>query len=195
MLRSRCVRVAVAIALGLWLAPKADAGTLTEQVRSNIDRVFSTLADPGLRCKPEARRRAIGDITRGLFAWYEMARRTLGRYWLGLPGAEREAFVAALATRVGASVVGLEHYAGEAIEYTGESVEGDEASVTTRARGVGGRAVTLEYRFVRVANRWLVYDVVLDNASMLGMYRAQFQRVMKTASYDRLLEMMLSSTN
>ena len=47
---------------------------------------------------------------------------------------------------------------------------------------------------MRVANRWLVYDVVLDNASMLGMYRAQFQRVMKTASYDRLLE-MLSSTN
>ncbi|MGH7354504.1 MAG: MlaC/ttg2D family ABC transporter substrate-binding protein [Candidatus Rokuibacteriota bacterium] len=184
----------MAIALVLWLAPKAHAGTLTEQIRGNLDRVFTTLADPGLRSKPEARRRAIGEITRGLFAWEEMARRALGRYWLVRTDAERDAFVTALATRVDTNVLGLEHFAADVIEYTGESVEGDEATVTTRARGVGGRPVTLEYRFVRVANRWLVYDVVLDNASMLGMYRAQFQRVMKTASYDRLLE-MLSATN
>jgi phospholipid transport system substrate-binding protein len=195
MLCSRYVRVAVvAIALVLWQSPKADAGTLTEQIRSNIDRVFTTLADPGLRGKPDARRRAIGEITKGLFAWDEMARRSLGRYWLGRTDAERDAFVAALATRVDTNVVGLEHYAGDAMEYTGESVEGDEATVTTRARGVGGRPVTLEYRLVHVGNRWLVYDVILDNASMLGMYRAQFQRVMKTASYERLVE-MLSSAN
>ena len=194
MLRSRYVRVAVAIALVLWQVPKADAGTLTEQIRNNIDRVFTTLADPGLRGKPTARRRAIGEITKGLFAWDEMARRALGRHWLGRTDAERDAFVAALATRVDANVLGLEYYAGDAMEYTGESVEGDEATVTTRARGVGGRPVTLEYRLVRVGGgRWLVYDVILDNASMLGMYRAQFQRVMKTASYERLVEMLSSS--
>ena len=193
MLRSRYVRVAVAIALVLWLAPQADAGTLTEQIRNNLDRVFTTLADPGLRGKPDARRRAIGEITKGLFAWDEMARQTLGRYWLGRTDAERDAFFAALATRVDANVVGLEHYAGDAVEYTGESVEGDEATVVTRARSVGGRSVTLEYRLVRVGNRWLVYDVILDNASMLGMYRAQFQRVMKTASYEKLLEMLSAS--
>ena len=191
MLRSRYVRVAVvASALVLWQGPKADAGTLTEQIRSNLDRVFTTLADPGLRAKPDARRRAIGEITKGLFAWDEMARRALGRYWLGRTDTERDAFVAALATRVDASVLGLEHYAGDAMEYTGESVEGDEATVTTRARGVGGRPVTLEYRLVRVGGRWLVYDVILDNASMLGMYRAQFQRVMKTASYEKLVEIL-----
>ncbi len=190
MLRSRYVRVAVAVALVLGQVPMADAGTLTEQIRSNIDRVFTTLADPGLRGRPEARRRAIGEITKGLFAWDEMARRALGRYWLGRTDAERDAFVAALATRVDTNVIGLEHYAGDAMEYTGESVEGDEASVTTRARGVGGRPVTLEYRLVRVGGRWLVYDVILDNASMLGMYRAQFQRVMKTASYEKLVEML-----
>ena len=137
MLRSRSVRVAVVIALVLWLTPRADAGTLTEQIRSNIDRVFTTLADPGLRGKPDARRRAVSDITQNLFAWDEMARRALGRYWLGRTDAERNAFVAALATRVGANVVGLEHYAGDAIEYTGETVDGDEAVVTTRTRGVG----------------------------------------------------------
>jgi len=190
MLRSRYVGVAVAVALVLWQVPTADAGTLTEQIRSNIDRVFTTLADPGLRGRPEARRRAIGEITKGLFAWDEMARRALGRYWLGRTDAERDAFVAALATRVDTNVIGLEHYAGDAMEYTGESVEGDEAIVTTRARGVGGRPVTLEYRLVRVGGRWLVYDVILDNASMLGMYRAQFQRVMKTASYAKLVEML-----
>lgn len=194
MLRSRYVRVAVAIALVLWQVPKADAGTLTEQIRNNLDRVFTTLADPGLRGKPEARRRAIGEITKSLFAWDEMARRALGRYWLSRTDAERDAFVAALAARVDANVLGLQHYAGDAMEYTGESVEGDEATVTTRARGVGGRPVTLEYRLVRVGGRWLVYDVILDNASMLGMYRAQFQRVMKTASYEKLVE-MLSGAN
>lgn len=195
MLRSRYMRVAaVAIALVLWQAPNTDAGTLTEQIRNNLDRVFTTLADPGLRGKPDARRRAIGEITKGLFAWDEMARRTLGRYWLGRTDAERDAFVAALATRVDASVAGLEHYAGDAVEYTGESVAGEEATVMTRARGVGGRPVTLEYRLVRVGSHWLVYDVVLDNASMLGMYRAQFQRVMRTASYEKLVE-MLSSAN
>lgn len=194
MLRIRSVQVAVVIALALWLAPKTEAGALTDQLRGTIDRVFAALADPGLRSKPDARRRAIGAITRTFFAWDEMARRALGRYWLGRSDAERDAFLSALATRVDASVVGLQNYAADGLEYVGESIDGDEASVTTRGHGVGGRPVTLEYRFVRVGGRWLVYDVVLDNASMLGMYRAQFQRVMKSASYEKLVE-MLSSAN
>lgn len=51
-----------------------------------------------------------------------------------------------------------------------------------------GRALSLDYRMRRRGERWLIDDVVLDGASMVGNYRAQFTHIMKTASYEQLIQ-------
>jgi phospholipid transport system substrate-binding protein len=37
-------------------------------------------------------------------------------------------------------------------------------------------------------DRWLMYDVLLENISLVGNYRAQFDQIVRTASFAELLK-------
>ena len=40
---------------------------------------------------------------------------------------------------------------------------------------------------VRRADRWLVYDVFVENIGLIANYRAQFDRIIRTSSYQELI--------
>jgi ABC-type transporter MlaC component len=41
-----------------------------------------------------------------------------------------------------------------------------------------------------VAEDWKVYDVVIDNVSLVNNYRSQFDRVIAQSSFEELIRMM-----
>ena len=173
---------ALVAALLLTAVPNgATAGPLTEQLQAAVGRVFKALEAPD-------RRAAVTRISRDLFDWTEMARRSLGRHWEALTDPEREEFTALLGRLVDARLVMLAGYTGAGIEYVDESVDGDQAVVRTKIATTQGRGMILDYLMARRDGRWLIYDVVADGSSMVGNYRAQFTHIMKTASYSRLVE-------
>jgi phospholipid transport system substrate-binding protein len=58
------------------------------------------------------------------------------------------------------------------------------ARITTRK----GTEVPVESRVLLKGNRWLIYDILIENLSLISNYRAQFDRVIRTASYDELVK-------
>jgi phospholipid transport system substrate-binding protein len=36
--------------------------------------------------------------------------------------------------------------------------------------------------------RWLIYDVVIENISLVANYRSQFDRIIRTSSYAELVK-------
>ena len=50
--------------------------------------------------------------------------------------------------------------------------------------------MALEYKLVRKSNRWVVYDVITDDLSLLENYRAEFNKVIAKESFDALLARM-----
>ena len=40
---------------------------------------------------------------------------------------------------------------------------------------------------VRRGDRWLIYDIAVENISLIANYRAQFDRIIRTASYQDLV--------
>ena len=181
---------AVLIVLVLVLPVSGHAGPITEQLTADIGRIFSTLADPGLPPGTDGRRQAVRRISAGLFDWAGMARHALGRHWDGRTEAERTEFERLLAGLVDAHIVALERYAGAGIEYVGESVDGERATVKTRVSAHRGRPLSLDYWMVRRERRWLIDDVVMENASLVRNYREQFDRIIKTSSYEKLIEQL-----
>jgi phospholipid transport system substrate-binding protein len=165
----------------LSVARPARAGEPTEQLKVDIARVLEALKHP-------ARREAVHAVSRNLFDWTEMARRSLGGQWQELTERGREEFAELLGRHVDGRLIALADYAGDAIAYTGETLEGDSALVETTIAMAHGRGLSLDYRMRRAAGRWLIYDVALDGRSMVASYRAQFARVIKTASYGALFE-------
>ena len=73
------------------------------------------------------------------------------------------------------------------IRYVGEIVEGDRAEVRARLLGKKNREVTVDARLVRRGERWFVWDVAIAGVSLIGNYRAQFDRIVRRSSYVELV--------
>ena len=74
-----------------------------------------------------------------------MARRSLGRHWLELSEAGREEFARLLGRHVDARLITLAGFTGDAIEYTGETMEDETAIVATTITMTSGRSMSLGY--------------------------------------------------
>ena len=191
ILRPLALLLALAFAPGL--AASASAGTPIEELRQRIDRVVGILDDGGLKADPAGRRAALRGVAGEIFDFTEITKRALGRHWLTASPADREELVQLLTALLERAYLGrVEQYSGERIAWLGESVDGDLATVRTHFVTKTGAAIPVDYRLARVGDRWLAYDVSIDGVSLVGNYRAQFNKIIQTSSTHALVERLRS---
>jgi phospholipid transport system substrate-binding protein len=174
---------------------QAAAAEPTVQLRAQIQRVLKLLDDPSMKqpARAKERRIAMRAIANDIFDFTETAKRALGRHWAGRTAAEREQFVQLFADLLERSYISkVEVYAGEAIEYTGEILDGDQATVSSRIVTRQGLHMPIQYRMQRKGDRWLVYDVVIEGVSLVANYRSQFNKIIQTSSFADLVKKLKS---
>ncbi len=181
--------VLAAFTQGAW------AATATEQVRSANDRVLATVDNPALEGdgKIVERRAAVRNIANEIFDFSEIARRSLGRHWLPLSEAQRTEFVGLFDDLLERSYISkIELYGGEKIMYSGERVDGDLATVSTKIITKNGTEVPVDYRLFKHGDRWMIYDINIEGISLVSNYRTQFNKIIQTNGYNSLVETMKS---
>jgi phospholipid transport system substrate-binding protein len=187
------------VASSLGVASSASAGPVTDQLKVGIERVLKTLTDPAFQGPDRAgeRRRAVREITDPMFDWTEMAKRALGRHWHTRTEAERQEFVPLFHNLLERTyVTRIERYDGEQIAYLGESIDGDQATVRTKVLDKTNRELPVEYRMLRGPDgRWVIYDVLIEGVSFVANYRSQFDQIIRTASYERLVAKLKSPSS
>jgi phospholipid transport system substrate-binding protein len=177
------------VALSLIAVPRADAGQVSDQLRSRLDRVVSILEDRSLRARPEARRAELRGAATEIFDFTEITRRSLGRHWQAATPAEREELVQLFTALLERSYVDrVEQFNGERITLAGEVLDGELATVRTRLVGKSGTETAVDYRLHRVGDRWLAYDVSVEGVSMVANYRAQFNKIIQASSAQGLVQ-------
>ena len=189
-MRRTLMNLTAALLAGLAAATAAQAMTPTETVKSRVDEAIQGLGQtPSATAESAERRRTeIRRAADSLFDFTEMSRRVLGRHWADRTAAERDEFVRLFTDLVARSYIGkIDRYAGEAIAYTGERVDGDEASVRSQVVTAKGAQIPLEYRLHKINENWTAYDVFIENVSLVGTYRSQFDRIIKSESFADLL--------
>ena len=128
------------------------------------------------------------DLAVQAFDVSETAKRTLGPHWQRRTPAEREEFVRLFRDLLEQSYVSrIDEYGGERIRYVNEQVDGDSATVRATIVTRQGAEVPVESRLLRRGDRWLIYDVLVENVSLVANYRSQFDRIIRTASYEELV--------
>jgi phospholipid transport system substrate-binding protein len=186
----------LALAAGLLLllgAPRAWAGAPTDQLKTQIDRVIKVLetVENKKDTKVQERRAAVRKIANEIFDFGETAQRSLARHWTSRTPAEREEFVRLFADLLERSYISrIELYGGEKITYVGETIDGDQAVVRTKLVTKQGTEIPVEYRMHLRDGKWLVYDVVIEGVSLIANYRAQFNKIITTSSYEELVKKM-----
>ena len=131
-----------------------------------------------------------------LFDCGEIARRALGRYWQPLTEPQRSEFVGLFADLLERSYISkIDLYGGEKIVYSGERVDGDLATVSTKIITKNGTEVPVDYRLSRRGDRWMVYDINIEGVSLVSNYRTQFNKIIQTNGYNSLVERMKVKQN
>ena len=191
MTRIRLCVVTLAAVLAILTAREAAAGPPTDQLKSAIDRVVRILEDPSLKGDDRVgdRRTAVRKIADEIFDFSEIARRALARHWQPLTDKQRAEFVSLFSDLLERSYMSkIELYGGEKIQYIGERMDGEIASVATRIATKNGTEVPIDYRLLKKADRWLVYDVNIEGVSLVSNYRTQFNKIIQTASFEDLIQ-------
>ena len=188
MTTSPVAALALLVCVCLFPSPAA-AGTPTDQLKAPVDEVIRILQEP--RLKPDSmaaeRRAAIRKKAESIFDFPETAKRALGRHWQNLRAAEQREFVSLFTDLLErAYLLKIERYSGEPIVYTGDNIEGELATVKTKFITKQGTEIPIEYRLHQRGARWLVYDVFVEGVSLIANYRTQFDRIMRTGSYQEL---------
>jgi phospholipid transport system substrate-binding protein len=174
---------------GVW------AGAPTDQLRDGVDRVFKILRDPAMAgdTNTTQRRSAILTAAGTIFDFGEMAKRSLGQHWAARTPAERTQFVALFTDLMQQSYISkVDQHGGAKMVFGGETVDGDYASVRTTIPLSNGNGMPLEYRMHATGARWQVYDLSIDGISLVSNYRSQFNKVIRTESYETLVTKLTS---
>jgi phospholipid transport system substrate-binding protein len=185
---------AVAFAILLLMQPMvAIAGAPAEQVRETVDQLLMILNDPQLKGerKKDQRREKLRQVMHQRFDFTEMAKRSLGAHWRRLSPEQQKEFVK-LFTRLleDAYLDKIESYNGEKVQFLKERQDDTYAEVETKIIDNRGQAFSVDYRLHNVNGNWKVYDVIIEDISLVNNYRSQFNRVLSRSSYEELLERM-----
>jgi len=186
MRQSATLRLLTAAALLLAAVP-AWAGAPTDNVKEYTDAVVKVLEDQSL--KASDRRAAVRKLAVEAFDVQETARRALGPHWQQRTPGEREEFVGLFADLLERTYIAkIDLYGGERLKFTDEKIDGDIATVRGKVTTKQGTDVPVEARMHKRGERWLIYDVAIENISLISNYRAQFDRIIRTSSYGELVK-------
>jgi phospholipid transport system substrate-binding protein len=167
------------------------AGPPTDTLREYTEAVQKVLDDPALKAddrRPE-RRAAVRRVAIEAFDVQETARRALGPHWQQRTPAEREEFVQLFADLLEQTYIAkIDLYGGERLKFVDERIDGDSAVVRARVTTRQGTEVPVEGRMHKRVDRWLIYDVTIENISLIANYRSQFDRIIRTSSYADLVK-------
>jgi phospholipid transport system substrate-binding protein len=165
------------------------AVTPTEQLQATIQQVL-TIVNGSEGQRAERRKEQLRETLMPRFDWLEMARQTQGKHWDNVPSRHDE-FVSAFADFLGNSYVGkIGSYKDEKILFVEETVNQHQALVKTKIVSTKGEATAVNYKLHRIDDEWKVYDVVVEDISLVVNFRSQFNRILAKGSFDDLLRQM-----
>ena len=163
-----------------------------DTVSAVIEDVILVLKDPGY-ANPTTRvslRQKIMDKVEEIFDFYEFSARTVGTKWKGFSNEQQQRFNEAFAKLLMATYLdNIKGYNGEKVTYTGEKInpKGDRAEVASVITLSDGKKTPINYRMLYKNDHWVVYDVIVENVSLIKNYRSQFKEVLAKANADQLI--------
>jgi phospholipid transport system substrate-binding protein len=186
--------VGLGILLLLMESVSAAAGVPGDQVRQTTDKLLAILKDPQLKgeSKKSERRDKLKEVLYQRFDFTEMAQRSLGSEWRRRSPEEQKEFVKLFTDLLERAYLDkIESYSGEDFQYLKEREDDNNyAQVDTKIVDNKGQEFSINYRLHNMKGDWKVYDVVIENVSIVNNYRSQFTRVLATSSYEELVNRM-----
>lgn len=187
-------RITVFSALIIFvLAIPAYAGLPMTTVEASVNRVLDVLRDSKLKSQAakEIKKEKLRVIYKDMFDEIEFSKRTLARNWNNFNPAQRVEFVNLFEQVLEKSYIDkILDYTNEKIEFYKEDMISDSQAVIQTKIVTASKEIPISYRVILKDGKWKVYDVVVENVSLVQNYRTQFNDILAKDTPEKLLDIL-----
>ena len=160
------------------------------QLKVSVDGIVDILKREELKGpeKYDERQRLIWDVALKMFDFREMAKSSLGKNWNAITSEERDQFVELFSSLVKKRYIGkINDYTDQEIVYTKQLIKKDRAMVYSLIIDKGTE-IPIIYKLKANQEKWFIYDMKIENVSMVLNYRRDFDSVIRKEKFAGLLE-------
>jgi phospholipid transport system substrate-binding protein len=186
---------AIAVALATLVLPLAALAQEAPDamVRRTTDEILAIIkADKDLQ---SGNSRKIADLAEQKvlphFDFTRMTRLAVGRSWTQATDAQKESLTKEFRTLlVRTYSTSLGQFRDQKIEVKPLKVGADDKETTVRTAVIqqGGPPIPIDYAMEKTEKGWMVYDVVIDGASLVTTYRGSFNDQIQKGGIDGLVK-------
>jgi len=124
------------------------------------------------------------------FDFNRMSRWVLGKYWRKTDKAQKSAFIDQFKNLlIRTYATSLSEYVDQEIKYLpfrGDLAKGD-VTVRSEIEQPGGFPIPINYRLHNKTGEWKVYDITIDDISLIANYRSSFAKHIRKSGVDDLI--------
>ncbi len=169
------------------------AGAPLDTAQANVNKVLDVLRDSKLKGESAKgiKKEKLESIYEQMFDGVELSKRTLGGNWTKLNPAQQKEFTQLYRQILEKAYIDkILSYTNEKIVFSKENMlSNNQAEVQTKVI-TSSNEIPISYRVILKDGTWKVYDVVIENVSLVQNYRSQFNSILAKNTPDQLLEIL-----
>lgn len=192
------MRIFLFLLILLLPAPALSQDNPTSYIRANVDKVVKILTSPEYEAETNQteKLRQIEMVADNFFDSEELSKRSLGQYWRIFTPEQKEEFQPLFLKLI--KQVYLKKsvtYNGEVVNYNQEIIKSDTLAEVHTTVTSPDLNIPIIYYMIRKDASWKVYDVSVENVSLIKNYRSQFRSILQNNSPDKLIATLREKTN
>ena len=179
--------VAVLSLLFICQAATADDKSEVETLlKRTLDAIVRVLQKQDL--DQQVKNKEIVDLVTPMFDFELMARLSLGKkHWSGLPQDKKDRFTELFIKRLKASYLNnFNLYSDEKIFYEPSVQVKKKIHIPTYLISKD-KKISILYKFYKAEENWKIYDLEIQDVSIIRSYRSQFRSILEGGTIDDLL--------
>ena len=155
-------------------------------VRETVDAIVAVLGDESL--SDTARRRQAHRIIATRFDFTAMSSHVLATNWNKASSEQQRRFTALFRELLSNTYWRrISRYSNETVDYTGEQLRSDKLATVNTVIRTSSADIPVDYKLYLREDRWMAYDVVIEQMSLVRNYRTNFQDLVNRAGIDGLI--------
>lgn len=166
------------------------AGPL-ETVKANAEKVLTVLRDKNLG--EEAKKEKLRAYYREMIDEVELSRRTLGANWGKLTPAQQQEFMdlyRQILEKAYADKIFSYDYSQAKLVFSKEIMLAQNRAEVETKSVTPSQEIPVTYRVILRDGAWKVYDVVIENVSLIQNYRSQFTSILAKNTPDQMIQIL-----
>lgn len=183
--------------LGLVNAASAEASLPIDSVKLTVERIIHVLTDGTMQGieNTDKRREAILQLVNQRFNFQLMSRLALGENWDSRTDDERVVFVDLFSDLLKKNYIRrIESYSNEKVVFTKQDIKKNLAMVYSQFVK-DNTEIAVIYKMKKDGDDWLIFDVVIEGASVIKQYRRQFLHIITEEQFEGLIHRLEEKVN